>query len=196
MGDAKSLHQIGTSEHENDLPYGGEIINEEIYEFSRATEATKLLGPQSELRASTRSARSIHSAQMDPEAEKKEKKKLRTWLIRFGIISCILILIVTGIALAAVYMSNHRENIFEGCVINFDPEFDYFPQKALEFHFGLTVQYYTYYKVVRIGNGPRYIEYQCGTPEPTGYIGARDIAVPVHYVALDQQTPTTFIEVF
>lgn len=65
------------------------------------------------------------------------------------------------------------ENILTGCVETYDPEVDYFPQKAtIRMAEGLTVEYFNNYKLVTVaepwaGADPvTYALVQCGTPAP------------------------------
>ncbi|MBZ0299294.1 MAG: ABC transporter substrate-binding protein [Anaerolineae bacterium] len=78
-------------------------------------------------------------------------------------------------------------NVVTGCVGNFDPTVDYFPDKVELTHAqGLEIQYFGNYKVVRTltpyPGAPDALEYvlvQCGTPAPEGYDGAQVIEVPI-----------------
>lgn len=78
-------------------------------------------------------------------------------------------------------------NLNDGCVENYDPAVDYFPEKAsLEYAVGLNVEYFKHYKVVTVLNpwtGAdqtfQYVLLQCGTPAPDGYTEAQMIEVPV-----------------
>ena len=82
-------------------------------------------------------------------------------------------------------------NILEGCVENFDPAADYFPQKVQpEFAQGWTVEYHRNFKLLTLLNPWRgaeqafqYLLLQCGTPAPDGYDDVPVIEVPVTSVA-------------
>ena len=75
-------------------------------------------------------------------------------------------------------MSNVLDsNYLDGCVENYDPEFDYFPQKVQpEFAQGWSVEYHGNFKLLTLLNPWRgaeqtfqYLLLQCGTPAPDGY---------------------------
>lgn len=75
-----------------------------------------------------------------------------------------------------------------GCVANYDPQVDYFPDKVTpEFAQGWQVEYHNNYKVVDVttpwpgaaaGDAFRYVLVECGTPAPDGYAGASVIEIP------------------
>lgn len=78
-------------------------------------------------------------------------------------------------------------NLQDGCVEEFDPAVDYFPQKLeVEYAIGFEVAYHNNYKIVTVTNpwqgaeeSFRYVLVQCGrTPAPEGVEGAI-IEVPV-----------------
>lgn len=82
---------------------------------------------------------------------------------------------------------NTTGNLTDGCVENYDPAVDYFPDKA-EFSYAdtVTVDYFNHYKVVEVSqpwvgaeNGFTYVLVQCGTPAPEGFDNAQVINVPV-----------------
>jgi cobalamin transport system substrate-binding protein len=74
------------------------------------------------------------------------------------------------------------------CVMGFDPQKDYFPEKVEpDYSKGWTVEYHNTYKVVNVTtpwpgatarDAFRYILYECGTPKPEGYGGAEFIQIP------------------
>lgn len=75
-----------------------------------------------------------------------------------------------------------------GCVEHFDPQTDYFPDKATLRHAtGFTIEYFKHYKVVTL-HRPwpgarttlRYWLVQCGTPAPSTPTGAHVITIPIH----------------
>ena len=77
-------------------------------------------------------------------------------------------------------------NLTDGCVENYDPAIDYFPQKTSVTHSsGFAVEYHNNYKIVTVTNpwqgsqeSFRYVLVQCGTPAPEGVEGAT-VEVPV-----------------
>ncbi|RLT40787.1 MAG: ABC transporter substrate-binding protein [Chloroflexi bacterium] len=77
-------------------------------------------------------------------------------------------------------------NLTDGCVENYDPSIDYFPQKTEVTHSdSFAVEYHNHYKIVTVNNpwqgaqeSFQYILVQCGTPVPDGIEGAV-IQVPV-----------------
>ncbi len=79
------------------------------------------------------------------------------------------------------------QNITEGCVENFDPNVDYFPEKVtVEEATGFQVEYFNNYKVVTVTKpwqgaeeGFQYVLVQCGTPAPEGFDPASVIQVPI-----------------
>lgn len=80
-------------------------------------------------------------------------------------------------------------NLTEGCVENYDPSIDYFPQKTSVTHSdGFAVEYHNNYKIVTVSNpwqgaqeSFHYVLVQCGTPAPEGVDGAV-IEVPVQTI--------------
>ncbi len=78
-------------------------------------------------------------------------------------------------------------NLTEGCVENFDPEVDYFPDKATLLNAsGLEIEYHKHYKLLRTlqpwpgaGAAVEYLLLQCGTPLPEGHEDALMVEVPV-----------------
>jgi iron complex transport system substrate-binding protein len=78
-------------------------------------------------------------------------------------------------------------NLTEGCVTDFDPAIDYFPEKVTLTHSeGWTIEYFNNYKVITVLNPWRdadqqfrYVLVQCGTPPPTDVGDAQVIEVPV-----------------
>jgi iron complex transport system substrate-binding protein len=77
-------------------------------------------------------------------------------------------------------------NLTDGCVENYDPSIDYFPQKTDVTHSdSFAVEYHNNYKIVTVSNpwqgaqeSFQYVLVQCGTPTPDGVEGAV-IEVPV-----------------
>jgi iron complex transport system substrate-binding protein len=83
-------------------------------------------------------------------------------------------LLVLALFLASACRSNPVD-LTRGCIQDFDPDKDYFPDKAtLEYvtNFAFAVEYHKYYKVVTVhqsfeGGPPEsYILVQCGAPSP------------------------------
>ncbi len=78
-------------------------------------------------------------------------------------------------------------NLAEGCVTDYDPEIDYFPEKvSLSDSVGWTIEYFNNYKVITVLNPWRdadvqfrYVLVQCGTPPPDDVGDALVIEVPV-----------------
>ncbi|MBX3015067.1 MAG: ABC transporter substrate-binding protein [Caldilineaceae bacterium] len=81
-------------------------------------------------------------------------------------------------------------NLTTGCVENFDPTVDYFPDKVTPaYAIGWTVEYYNHYKIVSLPTPWndatetfQYLLLQCGTPMPDGYADLPMIQVPVQRV--------------
>lgn len=79
-----------------------------------------------------------------------------------------------------------KTNLTEGCVDKFDPNTDYFPEKAsLSAASGLKIEYFKSYKVVTVetpwpgaSKAFRYVLVQCGTPAPSTVSAALMINVP------------------
>ncbi|MEO1430371.1 MAG: ABC transporter substrate-binding protein [Cyanobacteria bacterium J06633_8] len=77
------------------------------------------------------------------------------------------------------------------CVQNYNPNQDYFPDKAtINYANGFTVEYKNNYKVVTVKNPWRdaktsfkYVLVNCGTPAPEGFKETEIITVPVNTVA-------------
>ncbi|MCB0083611.1 MAG: ABC transporter substrate-binding protein [Caldilineaceae bacterium] len=78
-------------------------------------------------------------------------------------------------------------NLTTGCIENFDPTVDYFPDKVTpEYATGWTVEYHNHYKVVTLptpwNEATETIQYlllQCGAPMPDGYDNLPVIEIPV-----------------
>ena len=79
-----------------------------------------------------------------------------------------------------------QTNLTDGCVKNYDPAIDYFPQKtSVNVSGGFAVEYHSNYKIVTVTNpwqgaqeSFRYVLVQCGTPAPADVEGAV-VEVPV-----------------
>lgn len=78
-------------------------------------------------------------------------------------------------------------NQAEGCISEFDPTVDYFPEKLMiNYSEGWTIEYFNHYKVITVLNPWRnaeetfqYVLVQCGAPAPEGYANAQVIKVPI-----------------
>lgn len=87
-----------------------------------------------------------------------------------------------------------RANLTQQCSANFNPEFDYFPDKV-EFKHSpqLSVEYRRHYKLVRFkpavdtGEQLEYLLVQCGTPRPAGFEKAVTINVPINSFVTQNQ---------
>ncbi len=83
-----------------------------------------------------------------------------------------------------------------GCVEDFDPEADYFPDKVQPRHARqFRVEYHRHYKLVTITEpwqdaelGLRYLLVQCGTLRPEGFDDATTIQIPVRTVITTSTT--------
>ncbi len=83
-----------------------------------------------------------------------------------------------------------------GCVESFDPEVDYFPDKASpRYARRFRVEYHRHYKLVTITepwqgaeHGLRYLLVQCGTPRPEGFGDATVIEIPAPTVITTSTT--------
>ncbi|MGQ9814985.1 MAG: ABC transporter substrate-binding protein [Candidatus Roseilinea sp.] len=79
------------------------------------------------------------------------------------------------------------ENLKEGCISDFDPNIDYFPEKlAIQYSEGWKIEYFNHYKVITVLNPWRnadqifqYVLVQCGAPVPDGYANAQVVEVPI-----------------
>lgn len=81
-------------------------------------------------------------------------------------------------------------NLVEGCVTDYDPDIDYFPEKVtLQDATGWTIEYFNNYKLITVLNPWRdadvqfrYVLVQCGTPTPPDVGDAQVIEVPVRSI--------------
>jgi iron complex transport system substrate-binding protein len=95
-----------------------------------------------------------------------------------------------------------RNNILEGSVDKYDPEVDYFPEKAVLTHTkGFSIEYHNHYKVVTVHNPWRgadrkfkYVLVQRGTPVPDGYEDAQMIEAPVETIVSLSTTCLPYID--
>lgn len=89
-----------------------------------------------------------------------------------------------------------------GCVEDYDPEVDLFPDKAVLTHAErFAVDYFSHYKVVSIDDpwregaaGYRYLLLQCGTPRPPGFEDAVVVEIPAHRVITTSTTELAAID--
>lgn len=87
-----------------------------------------------------------------------------------------------------------RVNLDNRCLANFDPAFDYFPDKV-EFKHSpqLSVEYHHHYKIVRFkpavdtSEQLEYLLVQCGAPRPAGFEKAVPINVPINSFVTQNQ---------
>lgn len=94
------------------------------------------------------------------------------------------------VAPTAAVLEVPETNLTEGCVTDYDPDIDYFPEKvAILDSVGWSIEYHNNYKVITVLNPWRnadvqfqYILVQCGTPPPTDVGDAQVIEVPVKTV--------------
>ncbi len=93
---------------------------------------------------------------------------------------------------AAPVIEAPTQNLTEGCIPEgqFDPNMDYFPEKAaLQYTTGFLMEYRGYYKVITV-NTPwpgaaesiQYALVQCGAPNPEGFLDEQIITVPVQSI--------------
>lgn len=81
-------------------------------------------------------------------------------------------------------------NQTDGCVENYDPAVNYFPQRAdLRYAENWAIDYFDHYKVVRVlqpwsgaETSFEYVLLQCGTPAPEGYDETQIIEVPARSI--------------
>lgn len=87
----------------------------------------------------------------------------------------------------AVLVAAPMANLTEGCVTDYDPDVDYFPEKiTLSDSVGWTIAYANNYKVITVLNPWRdadvqfrYVLVQCGTPPPADVGDAQVIEAPI-----------------
>ncbi|RUQ37501.1 MAG: hypothetical protein EKK71_03940, partial [Candidatus Competibacteraceae bacterium] len=93
-------------------------------------------------------------------------------------------------------------NLTSGCVEHYDPNVDYFPEKAtLAYAKGFALQYFKHYKVLTVTmpwpeakESFRYILVQCGTPVPEDTGGAQVIEIPIRSIAILSTTHLSHLE--
>lgn len=84
------------------------------------------------------------------------------------------------------------QNLTDGCIAEgqFDPNVDYFPEKAqIEYAAGLRIEYHNSYKVVTVetpwpgaNESMEYALVQCGAPRPEGFLEEQIIEVPARTI--------------
>lgn len=93
-------------------------------------------------------------------------------------------------------------NLTAGCLDRYDPEIDYFPEKATLTHAqGFTLEYFKHYKVVTVTTpwpnareSFSYLLVRCGAPVPEGFADAQVIQIPVRSVAVLSTTHLPHLE--
>lgn len=93
---------------------------------------------------------------------------------------------------AAPVLEAPAENLTDGCIAQgeFDPNLDYFPQKAdLQYASGFSIEYHNSYKVITVQTpwpgateSMQYALVQCGAPAPEGFLDEQIIEVPVQSI--------------
>ncbi len=89
-------------------------------------------------------------------------------------------------------------NLVDGCVDEFDPDLDYFPDKAdLEFATNFSIEYHGHYKTLTVnepypgGDAQRYVLLQCGAPSPEligEMMGATIVEIPISTIFTSSTT--------
>ncbi|MCY4024016.1 MAG: ABC transporter substrate-binding protein [Anaerolineaceae bacterium] len=100
------------------------------------------------------------------------------------------LLITALLLLLTAPLAGQDGNLTQGCVEDFDPAVDYFPDKAtLVNASGLEIEYHGHYKLLRTlqpwpgaESAVEYLLLQCGTPLPEGHEDALRVEVPVNSV--------------
>jgi iron complex transport system substrate-binding protein len=101
------------------------------------------------------------------------------------------------------YAAQKVESTAAGCVEHFDPERDYFPDKASIRHAkGIRLTYHGNYKLLEVNPAGknrrtfRYVLVQCGTPAPKGIEADDVIEVPIHRLVLSSYVFESAVELF
>jgi iron complex transport system substrate-binding protein len=97
------------------------------------------------------------------------------------------LLLVILAVLFPLVSAAQETNLTDGCVENYDPNQDYFPDKVeVEYAAGFEVEYFNNYRVLRVlspwagaAEPFEYVLVQCGTPAPEGYDDAQIIETPI-----------------
>lgn len=99
------------------------------------------------------------------------------------------LLLVMFALLGSGVLAQDAVNFVDSCVSDFDPNVDYFPDKAeVEYAAGFSVEYHNNYKLVSVQPWPnaaeeewqQYVLVQCGTPAPEDLADLPVIEVPVN----------------
>jgi iron complex transport system substrate-binding protein len=99
--------------------------------------------------------------------------------------------------------TQHLEaNLSDGCVEEYSPDVDYFPEKAvISYATGFEVIYHNNYKVVTVTQKQadtlfekQYVLVQCGTPTPQGFDPESIVQIPVKTVVSMSTTHFPFLE--
>lgn len=122
------------------------------------------------------------------------------FVIAFGLAACVAPVMPTQEEELAPTTSV-ATNITDGCIANYDPSVDYFPQKAVVTHAGgFTIEYFAHYKVITVqtpfpGSEPQqYVLVQCGAPAPASYTAAQVITTPLQTVVTMSTTYLTALD--
>ncbi|CAI5992121.1 unnamed protein product [Closterium sp. NIES-64] len=119
-------------------------------------------------------------------------------------------LIALLVASLAVQASASAQQAQDGCITNFDPTVNYFPDQYQDEPFALpisqtivekandfTVQYGNYYKVVKNSyDDTTYVLYQCGAAKPTNFPAAttRFFEIPLKGFSVDSSVAVSFVQ--
>jgi len=109
---------------------------------------------------------------------------MRVFVVRSGVHLMLFALLIAVLPGAS---AQDAVNLTTGCVADYDPDVDYFPEKIdIEYSSAFEVDYFNHYKVVRVltpwAGAEQTFEYvlvQCGTPAPEGFDEAVLIDVPI-----------------
>jgi iron complex transport system substrate-binding protein len=108
----------------------------------------------------------------------------RRLFMKLRVLLVILVAVLSGNIFAQEALA---ENLRE-CVTEYDPDVDYFPEKAVLTHAEtFTIEYFNHYKVITVttpwygasdADAFQYVLVQCGTPVPEGFENAQVIEAP------------------
>lgn len=95
-----------------------------------------------------------------------------------------------------------NSNLINGCVEQYDPEIDYFPQKVTLTHAtGFNLKYFKHYKLLTVTKPWQdatqnfsYLLVQCGTPIPKDFPNVPAIKIPVRSIAALSTTHLAHLE--
>lgn len=118
----------------------------------------------------------------------------------------LLALMALLVTFAPVGAQGPTQNLTDGCVENFDPDVDYFPDKIEVVNAtGFEIEYFNHYKVVTVtrpwpGAGENdavtYVLVQCGTPAPDDIDANAVIDVPVNTFVTMSTTYLPYVDLF